>query len=89
MHESDQKTADTAGLEGLSFEQALQQLEAIVEKLERGDVSLDDAIDAYSRGMALKGHCQARLEEARLRVDQIKVPENGQAVSVQPFDPEA
>ena len=43
-----------AGLETLSFEEALSQLEAIVDQLERGDVSLDKAIDAYSRGMALK-----------------------------------
>ena len=53
-------------LETLTFEQALGELEAIVEQLERGNVSLDTAIDAYARGMSLKAHCQARLEEARL-----------------------
>ena len=84
--------AETPGsgenLDRLSFEEALSQLEAIVDQLERGDVSLDKAIDAYSRGMALKGHCQARLEEARLRVEKIKVP-SGDATSptVAPFDP--
>ncbi len=62
-----EQTAPQAGMEALSFEEALSQLEAIVDQLERGDVSLDKAIDAYSRGMALKGHCQARLEEARLK----------------------
>ncbi|NBX08045.1 MAG: exodeoxyribonuclease VII small subunit, partial [Proteobacteria bacterium] len=45
------------------------------------------AIDAYSRGMALKTHCQARLEEARLKVEQIKLPEEGGAVRATPFDP--
>ena len=73
-------------LDTLSFEQALSQLEAIVDQLERGDVSLDKAIDAYSRGMALKGHCQARLEEARLKVEQINLPEEGGSVSTKPFD---
>jgi exodeoxyribonuclease VII small subunit len=75
-------------LETLTFEQALGELEAIVEQLERGDVSLDKAIDAYARGMSLKTHCQARLEEARLRVEKIKVP-GGDAASaaVVPFDP--
>ena len=59
----------------LSFEDALSELEAIVEKLEGGNVDLDKAIDAYARGMSLKQHCQARLEEARLKVEQIKLPE--------------
>ena len=74
----------------LSFEQALQELEDVVSKLEAGDVSLDDAIDAYSRGMSLKAHCQARLEEARLKVEKIRIPENGTAPQqADPFDPSA
>lgn len=72
----------------LSFEQALQELEAVVSKLESGEVSLDDAIDAYSRGTALKAHCQARLEEARLKVEKIRVPEGGSTpTQAEPFDP--
>ena len=70
----------------LSFEDALSELEAIVEKLEGGTVDLDKAIDAYARGMSLKQHCQARLEEARLRVEQIKLPENGGAATARPFE---
>lgn len=74
--------------EKLSFEQAIGELEAIVEQLERGDVSLDAAIEAYARGMSLKTQCQARLEEARLRVEKIKVPSGGVgAASTVPFDP--
>ena len=69
----------------LSFEDALRELEAIVDQLESGSVSLDKAIDAYSRGMTLKQHCQARLEEARLKVEQIKLPENGSAATTQAF----
>ena len=70
----------------LSFEDALNELEAIVEKLEGGAVDLDKAIDAYARGMFLKQHCQARLEEARLKVEKIKLPENGGAATAQPFE---
>ena len=70
----------------LTFEDALSELEAIVEKLEGGNVDLDKAIDAYARGMSLKQHCQARLEEARLKVEQIKLPENGGAATAQPFE---
>ena len=72
-------------VDGLSFEDALRELEAIVDQLESGSVSLDKAIDAYSRGMSLKQHCQARLEEARLKVEQIKLPENGSAATTQTF----
>ena len=73
--------------EKLSFEQAIGELEAIVEQLERGDVSLDAAIEAYARGMSLKTQCQARLEEARLRVEKIKVPGGDVgAASTSPFD---
>lgn len=64
-------------LDKISFEDALRELETIVTSLERGDVSLDDAIAAFERGTALKAHCQARLEEARMKVEQIKVPADG------------
>jgi len=67
-------TAKSASLEKLSFEDALQELEGIVASLERGEVSLDDAIAAFERGTELKSHCQARLEEARMKVEKIKVP---------------
>tara|TARA_Y100000991_G_C21693310_1_gene230384 strand:+ start:194 stop:532 length:339 start_codon:yes stop_codon:yes gene_type:complete len=60
----------------LSFEDALRELESIVASLERGDVSLEAAISAFERGTALKTHCQARLEEARLQVEKIKIPDD-------------
>ena len=59
----------------LTFEDALTELEAIVASLERGEVSLDAAISAFERGTELKTLCQARLEEARMKVEKIKVPE--------------
>ncbi|MEC8673197.1 MAG: exodeoxyribonuclease VII small subunit [Pseudomonadota bacterium] len=72
-------TSSPADLAGISFEDALRELETIVASLERGDVSLDDAITAFERGTALKAHCQARLEEARMKVEQIRVPAEGAA----------
>ena len=59
----------------LSFEDALTELEGIVASLERGEVSLDAAISAFERGTELKTLCQTRLEEARMKVEKIKVPE--------------
>ena len=68
---------DDTELAVISFEKALRELETIVTSLERGDVSLDDAIAAFERGTALKAHCQKRLEEARMKVEQIKLPADG------------
>jgi len=61
----------------LSFEDALKELEGIVASLERGEVSLDAAISAFERGTELKTLCQARLEEARMKVEKIKIPVDG------------
>ncbi len=69
-------TGDRLAVETLSFEDALAELEEIVSRLEGGQGSLNDAIEAYERGSILKRHCQAKLEEARLRVERIRVPEN-------------
>ena len=79
--------AKSESLEKVTFEDALQELEGIVASLERGEVSLDDAIAAFERGTQLKSHCQARLEEARMKVEKIKVPAAGGAPdSVSNFD---
>lgn len=73
-------------IETLSFEDALRELERIVETLERGQGALDDAIAAYERGARLKKYCQAKLEEARLKVEKIKLDESGQPAGTVPLD---
>ncbi len=86
---SDMKIENTkqVNLNDLTFEEALLELEKIVSSLESGDVSLDDAIEAYTRGMLLKSHCQARLEEAKLRVEKIRVPnDSGDKITSESFD---
>jgi exodeoxyribonuclease VII small subunit len=55
----------------LSFEDALNELQTLVKSLERGDSKLEDAINAYQRGVDLKRHCEAKLREAQLKVDKI------------------
>ncbi len=67
----------------MSFEQALGELEQIVQDLERGQLDLDAAIQAYERGTLLKAHCDSKLKEAQLRVDKITVGLDGN-VSVEP-----
>jgi len=66
-----------AAPESLSFEAALKELEAIVTSLERGQVSLDQAIESYERGVALKRQCEAKLREAQERVDRISLAPDG------------
>jgi exodeoxyribonuclease VII small subunit len=61
----------------MSFEAALAELEAIVKRLEAGNVKLDDAISAYERGALLKRHCEAKLREAQFRVDKIVMGSDG------------
>ena len=52
----------------LSFEEALSELEGIVERLERGDIDLEDSISIYERGVALKAHCESKLSNALLHL---------------------
>jgi exodeoxyribonuclease VII small subunit len=62
---------------GLSFEQALAELERIVSELETGQAPLERSIEMYERGAALKAHCEKRLEAARLRVEKIVMGPQG------------
>ena len=69
----------------LSFEDALEELETIVKRLESGQSKLDDAIGAYERGSLLKAHCEAKLREAQERVEKIAKAADG-ALSAEPTD---
>lgn len=73
-------------LEELSFEDSLSELEAIVDRLESGQGSLDDAITAYERGSQLKRYCQMKLDEARMKVEKIRLPDNGGEPEVSNFE---
>ena len=70
-------------LEKMNFEDAMKELENLVDSLDKGDVSLDEAIAAYDRGSQLKDHCQKKLNEAKMKVETIQssgdkniIPEN-------------
>ncbi|MEE8659120.1 Exodeoxyribonuclease 7 small subunit [Acetobacteraceae bacterium EV16G] len=55
----------------MSFEDALSELENIVRGLENGQMKLEEAITAYERGAALRRHCDLKLNEAEMRVQNI------------------
>ena len=73
----------SADIAGMSFEDALAELEQIVRRLEAGQVKLDEAIHSYERGAQLKRHCEQKLNEAQQRVDRIVIGSDG-AVSAEP-----
>lgn len=60
-----------ADIAKLSFEEALEKLEEIIDRLEGGEVNLDDSIDIYTRGTALRLHCENKLKDAKARIDKI------------------
>ena len=70
----------------LSFEDALRELEGIVQSLERGQVPLDEAVTAYERGTLLKRHCERRLAEASAKIERITVAADGTATGTVPFE---
>jgi len=77
--------AEPAEIAALTFEQALAELEQIVARLESGQAPLEDSIQMYERGAALKAHCETRLEAARLHVEKIVVGAAG-AQGVEPAE---
>jgi len=64
-------------LTGLSFEEAMEELEKIVDKLEEGDVPLEEAINTYKRGMELSKFCHDKLKNVEEQLAEI-VQDNGQ-----------
>jgi len=63
----------------MSFEDALEELEAIVRTLEGGKGRLEEAIGAYERGAKLKAHCEKKLKEAQAKVEKISLGTDGEA----------
>ena len=69
----------------MSFEEALAELEGIVQKLERGQLDLESSIQAYERGTALRAHCAEKLRQVQLRVEKLTLDREGQP-RLQPFE---
>ena len=72
----------------LSFEAALAELEKNVERLDQGNVALEESITQYERGERLRDHCQKLLGAAEAKVEKIRLSQDGKPVGVEPLDPE-
>jgi exodeoxyribonuclease VII small subunit len=68
------------------FEQALAELEGLVERLERGDLPLEDALKTFERGVELTRHCQGSLKAAQQKVEILL--KRGNSADIEPFRPE-
>lgn len=70
----------------MSFEDAMAELEALVNQLEGANVTLEDSIRLYDRGAALKAHCELKLKEAEEKVAQITLGADGEPKGTTPFE---
>jgi exodeoxyribonuclease VII small subunit len=74
------KTSD----DELSFESAMLELEQLVAQMEAGDLTLDQSLKAFERGVVLTRHCQNELQQAELKVQQLN--SNGELESLDVLD---
>lgn len=78
MNQKAAKTSDDDELQAQDFESALSELESLVERMETGELSLDESLTAFQRGVALSRHCQQHLDQAQKTIEVLNAP----------FDPE-
>lgn len=76
----------TTDIAALPFEKALAELEQIVQKLERGEVALEESIALYERGEALKKRCERLLGEAEARIEKITLAADGRPKALESLE---
>jgi exodeoxyribonuclease VII small subunit len=72
-------------IKAMSFEDAMAELEMIVQRLEQGKGTLEDSIHSYERGAHLRHYCEQKLADARERVERITIGHDG-IPETKPFD---
>ena len=86
MAEGSNTLTPNADVATLAFEKAMAELEQIVGRLEKGDGTLEDSIQIYERGEALRKRCEQLLHDAEMRIEKITL-RNGKPVGTEPLDP--
>lgn len=76
--------ADHGNTDTVDFEQALKELESLVERMEQGDLSLEESLKSFERGIALTRQCQKALQEAEQKVEILTGKDND--ARVEPFE---
>ncbi len=72
-----------------SFEEALAELEGLVEKMESGEMGLEEMVAAFEKGQSLVKSCTDRLNEVERRIEVIKKNADGSASTTEPLPPMA
>lgn len=70
----------------MTFEAAMGELEEIVDRLEKGNVPLEQSIAYYERGEALKTRCDTLLKSAEMRVEKVRLKAGGEPAGTEPLD---
>ncbi|WP_297296864.1 exodeoxyribonuclease VII small subunit [uncultured Methylovirgula sp.] len=79
---------DQNDISTLTFESAMKELESIVERLEKGNVELEESIAIYARGEALKKRCDELLRSAEERIQKITLGADGKPTGTEALDAE-
>ncbi|MEA2646222.1 MAG: exodeoxyribonuclease small subunit [Chloroflexota bacterium] len=74
--------ADVTGIETLTYEEALKELESLIKRLETGSIDLADSIASYERGAALAHHCSQLLEQTEAKVARLVLDPSGKPAEV-------
>ena len=77
---------DLPEISALPFEAAMKELEEIVDRLEKGNVPLEESIAIYERGEALKKHCDDLLKRAEARIEKITFGADGKPKGTEPLE---
>lgn len=80
--------SDAKTIAEMPFETAMKELETIVARLEKGDISLEDSIAAYEKGELLKKRCEDLLKQAEARIEKIRLGADGKPAGTTPLDVE-
>ena len=71
--------------ETITFEQAIEELETIINRLEKGDVPLDETIKLYEKGSELKDFCEKKLESAEIKIQKINEKTKTKGIVVEEY----
>lgn len=60
-------------MKNMKYEDAVKKLEELVQKLEKGDMTLDETVACYDEATKISGYCEAMLNNAKLRIEELRV----------------
>mgnify|MGYP001425597585 FL=1 len=71
--------------ENITFEQAIEELETIINRLEEGDVPLDETINLYEKGSELKDFCEKKLQSAEVKIQKINQKTKTKEITIEDY----